>query len=115
MSLTIKNYKDLEGFAHDSKDFRIGTIYETPILYSFSVAYNSIPYIIKIYRVGTIANEYEIVLRDGADMIQYGRQWIGKHYVKTKHTTTRTIESMIQTFRPKGQRVSGNTNFNNPF
>jgi hypothetical protein len=48
MSLTIKNYKQLEGWAHNYKDLRIGEIGESADNYIFRVAYNSIPYTIKI-------------------------------------------------------------------
>lgn len=58
--LTIENYKKLEGWKHDSKDFRIGPVYETQILYSFDIEYNSIFYSIKIFREANVAKHYKI-------------------------------------------------------
>ncbi len=115
MNLTIKNYKKLEGWAHDYKDFRIGEVIETTLLYSFRVGYNGIPYIIKIFRVGTITNEYEMVLRDGMDMIQFGRSWVQNRKLKSFELTTLIFESLIVKCKPKAQQTKGNTNFNNPF
>jgi len=114
MSLTIKNYKQLEGWAHHYKDLRVGAIYETPLLYSFTVAANSIPYIIKIFREATTAKEYEIVVRDGMDMVQFGRQWIKKDKIEINKITD-TFEKLIVSSKPKAQQTTGNTNFNNPF
>jgi hypothetical protein len=115
MSLTIKNYKQLEGWAHNYKDLRVGVIYETSLLYSFNVAYNSTPYTIKIFRNGTdISKEYEIVVRDGMDMIQYGRQWIKKDKIEINKITD-TFEKLIVSSKPKAQQTTGNINFNNPF
>jgi hypothetical protein len=114
MSLTIKNYKQLEGWSHNYKDLRIGVIYETPLLYSFTVAFNSTPYIIKIFREATTAKEYEIVVRDGMDMVQFGRQWIKKDKIEINKITD-TFEKLIVSSKPKAQQTTGNTNFNNPF
>jgi hypothetical protein len=115
MKLTIQNYKKLEGWEHNYKDFRIGAVYETTLLYSFTIAYNKTPYIIKIFREGTITNEYEIVLRDGMDMTQYCREWIQHRKLKSFELTAMIFESLIVKCKPKAQQTTGNTNFNNPF
>ena len=80
--LTIKNYKKLDGWKHNSKDFRIASVYETQILYSFDVLYNSTPYIIKIFREANVAKHYKISLRDGSDMTEYGYKWIAKNLIE---------------------------------
>ena len=115
MSLTIKNYKQLEGWAHDYKDFRIGEVTETDYEYTFRIEYNLIPYIVKIFRNGTAAKEYEIVLRDGADITQYGREWIVGKKLKSLELTALIFESLIVKCKPKAKQTTGNTNFNNPF
>ncbi len=79
--LTIKNYKQLEGWAHNYKEFMIGEIIETETEYSFRVGYNKIPYIIKIFRNGTEYKEYEMELRDGINTTQYGRTWVMKNSI----------------------------------
>ena len=114
MLLTIKNYKQLEGWAHNYKDLRIGEIGETADNYIFRVAYNSIPYTIKIFRTKLITNEYEIVVRDGADMVQYGRHWITKNHIKINKITN-TFENLIISSKPMARQTTGKTNFNNPF
>jgi hypothetical protein len=80
--LTIENYKKLEGWKHDSKDFRIGPVYETQILYSFDIEYNSIFYSIKIFREANVAKHYKISLRDGSCMMEYGYKWIAKNLIE---------------------------------
>jgi hypothetical protein len=80
--LTIKNYKKLQGWKHNSKDFRIASVYETQILYSFDVLYNSTPYIIKIFREANVAKHYKISLRDASDMKEYGYKWIAKNLIE---------------------------------
>jgi hypothetical protein len=80
--LTIQNYKKLQGWKHNSKDFRIASVYETQILYSFDVLYNSTPYIIKIFREANVAKHYKISLRDGSDMTEYGYKWIAKNLIE---------------------------------
>jgi hypothetical protein len=62
MSLTIKNYKKLEGWAHNYKDFRIGEVRETENEYTFRVAYNSMPYTIKIFRKELTALIFETLI-----------------------------------------------------
>jgi hypothetical protein len=114
MSLTIKNYKQLEGWAHDYKDLRVGVIYETPLLYSFNVAYNSTPYTIKIFREATASKEYEIVVRDGMDMIQFGRHWITKNHIKINKITN-TFENLIVSSKPKAQQINNPFYSNGPF
>jgi hypothetical protein len=114
MSLTIRNYKKLEGWSHNHKDFRIGVIYETPLLYSFTIAYNGTPYIIKIFRMGTGPKQYEIVLRDGMDMIQYGRSWIGNDSLEMDQLVI-AFENIIVRSKPTAKQTTGNINFNNPF
>jgi hypothetical protein len=80
--LTIKNYKKLQGWKHNSKDFRIASVYETQILYSFDVLYNSTPYIIKIFREANVAKHYKISLRDASGMKEYGYKWIAKNLIE---------------------------------
>ena len=112
MSLTITNYKKLEGWAHNYKDLRIGEIGETADNYIFRVAYNSIPYTIKIFRAGTIGDEYEMVLRDGADITQYGREWIKGRKLKSKELTALIFEALIVRFKPKVQtQMNNNINY----
>lgn len=114
MSLTIKNYKQLEGWAHDYKDIRIGVIVETENEYTFRVGYNNIPYIIKIFRNGTTAKEYEIVLRDGSNIVQYGRTWITKNSIAIDRITD-IFEKLIVNSKPKARGIN-NTFYNNgPF
>ena len=114
MSLTIKNYKKLEGWAHDYKDLRIGSIYETSILYSFNVAHNSTPYTIKIFREPNVAKHYRISLRDGMDMNEYGNKWVSKEVFEIDKIID-GFEIFIIHNKPKAQQTAGNTNFNNPF
>jgi len=115
MSLTITNYKKLEGWAHSYKDFRIGEVLETETEYYFRVVYNAEPYTIKIFRQGTITNEYEVVLRDGSNMIQYCREWIKGKRLNSFELTALRFEALIVKCKPKAQQTTGNTNFNNPF
>jgi hypothetical protein len=114
MSLTIKNYKQLEGWAHNYKDLRVGAIYETALLYSFTVAFNSTPYIIKIFREATTAKEYEIVVRDGMDMVQFGRQWIKKDKIEINKITD-TFEKLIVSSKPKAKQINNPFYSNGPF
>ena len=112
MSLTIKNYKQLEGWAHHYKDFRIGEVIETETEYSFRVAYNSMPYTIKIFRTKLITNEYEMVLRDGADITQFGREWIAGRKLKSLELTALIFEALIVKFKPKAQtQMNNNINY----
>ena len=113
--LTIKNYKKLESWSHNYKEFMIGEITENQNEYCFRVGYNGLPYTIKIFRQSTITNECEIVLRDGADITQYGREWINTRKLKSKELTALMFEALIVKFKPKAQQTMGNTNFNNPF
>lgn len=115
MSLTISNYKKLEGWSHQYKDLRIGEVRETETEYTFRVAYNSMPYTIKIFRNGTTTKEYEIVLRDGADITQYGREWIIGRKLKSLELTALIFEALIVKCKPKAKQTQGNINFNNPF
>jgi len=112
MSLTIKNYKKLEGWAHNYKDLRIGEIGESADNYIFRVAYNSTPYTIKIFRQGTSTIEYEMVLRDGADITQYGREWIAGRKLKSFELTALIFEALIVRFKPKAQtQMNNNINY----
>ncbi len=116
MSLTIKNYKKLEGWSHNYKEFMIGEVTENQNEYCFRVGYNGIPYTIKIFRHGTSTVEYEVVLRDGADITQYGREWIAGRKLKSKELTALIFEALIVRFKPKAQQTTGNTNYSNgPF
>ena len=116
MSLTIKNYKKLESWSHNYKEFMIGEVTENQNEYCFRVGYNGIPYTIKIFRHGTSTVEYEVVLRDGADITQYGREWIKGRKLKSKELTALIFEALIVRFKPKAQQTTGNTNYSNgPF
>jgi hypothetical protein len=114
MSLTITNYKKLESWEHDYKDFRIGEITETDYEYTFKIEYNLIPYIIKIFRNGTTTKEYEIVLRDGLNVVQYRRSWILKKHLEIDKIVI-AFENIIVNGKPKAKQTRGNINFNNPF
>ena len=109
MSLTIKNYSKLESWSHNYKEFMIGEVIETENEYRFRVGYNGLPYTIKIFRQILITNECEIVLRDGADTTQYGREWINVKSIKSKELTAMIFETLIVKHKPKAQGV------NNPF
>ena len=115
MSLTIKNYKKLESWSHNYKEFMIGEVNETETEYCFRVGYNGLPYTIKIFRQRTITNECEMVLRDGADITQYGREWVNIRSLKSKELTAMLFETLIIKHKPKAKQTTGNTNFNNPF
>lgn len=115
MSLTIKNYKKLESWSHNYKEFMIGEVIENQNEYHFRVGYNGLPYTIKIFRQRTITNECEMVLRDGADITQYGREWVNIRSLKSKELTAMLFETLIIKHKPKAQQTTGNTNFNNPF
>jgi hypothetical protein len=107
--LTIKNYKQLEGWAHHYKDFRMGEIIETETEYTFRIGYNLIPYTIKIFRHATsLTKEYEIVVRDGSDVVQYGRQWIKKDKIEINKIID-TFENLIVSSKPMARGI------NNPF
>lgn len=108
MSLTIKNYKKLEGWAHHYKEFMIGEVIETNEMYQFRIGYNSTPYTIKVFRP-LIDGDYEMVLRDGSDTTQYGRTYISKENMKTMDEITTAFEYIITQFKPKAQGI------NNPF
>lgn len=114
MSLTIKNYKQLEGWAHNYKDLRVGAIYETSLLYSFNVAYNSTPYTIKIFRNGTTNKEYEMVLSDGLDMTIFGRMWVMKNSIAIDNITN-TFEKLIVHHKPKAKQINNPFYSNGPF
>ena len=114
MSLTIKNYKKLEGWAHFGKEFMIGEIIETDYSYVFRVGYNAIPYTIKIYRQ-LIGSEYEIVLRDGGDTTQYGRTYITSHNMSDVDEITTAFEYIIIRFKPKAKGINNPFYSNGPF
>ena len=112
MSLTIKNYKKLEGWSHQYKEFVIDEVIETEIVYCFRVVYNSTPYTITIFRQGTITIEYEVVLKDGADTTQYGREWVNVRKLKSKELTALLFEALIVKFKPKAQtQMNNNINY----
>ena len=112
MSLTIKNYKKLESWSHNYKEFMIGEVIETETEYSFRIGYNSTPYTIKIFRQGTITKEYEVVLRDGSNMMQYGREWIKGRKLKSKELTALIFETLIVKYKPKAQtQMNNNINY----
>jgi hypothetical protein len=115
MSLTIKNYNKLEGWAHNYKDFRIGEVIETETEYSFRVAYNAAPYTIKIFRQGTITNEYEVVLRDGQNVVQYCREWIKGKKLNSFELTALRFEALIVKCKPKARQINNSIYSNGPF
>lgn len=115
MSLTIKNYKKLESWSHDYKEFAIGEVTETETEYCFRVGYNGLPYTIKIFRQITMTNECEIVLRDGADTTQYGREWINVTNLKFPIMTAKLFETLIIKHKPKAQGVNNPFYSNGPF
>ena len=114
MSLTITNYKKLESWSHQYKEFVIDEVIEHQTEYCFRVSYNLTPYIIKIFREGTITKEYEIVLRDGQNVVQYGRQWIKKDKIGINKITD-TFEKLIVNNKPKAQGVNNPFYSNGPF
>ena len=112
MSLTIQNYKKLESWSHNYKEFMIGEVIETENEYRFRVGYNGLPYTIKIFRAWTIGDECEIVLRDGADTTQYGREWINVRKLKSKELTALLFETLIVKHKPKAQsQMNNNINY----
>jgi hypothetical protein len=108
MSLTITNYKKLQSWSHHYKEFVIGEVNETETEYNFRVTYNSTPYIIKIFRQGTITKEYEVILRDGSNMVQYGREWVAGRKLKSLELTALIFEALIVRFKPKAQTQTNN-------
>ena len=115
MSLTIKNYKKLESWSHNYKEFMIGEVTENQNEYCFRVGYNGLPYTIKIFRQILITNECEIVLRDGADITQFGREWIAGRKLKSKELTALIFEALIVKCKPKAQGVNNPFYSNGPF
>ena len=112
MSLTIKNYKSGEEWSHSYKEFRIFEITETETEYRFRVGYNSTPYTITIFRAGTIGDEYEMILKDGMNTTQYGREWITGRKLKSKELTALIFEALIVRFKPKAQtQMNNNINY----
>ena len=112
MSLTIQNYKKLESWSHNYKEFMIGEVTENQNEYCFRVGYNGLPYTIKIFRAWTIGDECEIVLRDGADITQYGREWINVRKLKSKELTALLFETLIVKHKPKAQsQMNNNINY----
>ena len=112
MSLTIKNYNKLEIWSHNYKEFMIGEVIETETEYCFRVVYNSTPYTITIFRAGTIGDEYEMILKDGMNTTQYGREWITGRKLKSKELTALIFEALIVRFKPKAQsQMNNNINY----
>jgi hypothetical protein len=94
----------------------IGEVIETETEYCFRVGYNGLPYTIKIFRTKLITNEYEMILRDGADITQFGREWVNVKKLKSKELTVMIFETLIVKHKPKAQQTTGNTNYSNgPF
>jgi hypothetical protein len=54
-------------------------------------------------------------LRDGADITQYGREWIIGRKLKSLELTALIFEALIVKCKPKAKQTQGNINFNNPF
>ena len=117
MSLTIKNYKKLQNWSHQYKDFRIDEVIETETEYYFRVWYNnnSTPYTIVIFRQGTITKEYEMVLRDGLNTVQYCREWIAGRKLKSFELTALIFEALIVKCKPKAQQINNPFYSNGPF
>ena len=112
MSLTIKNYNKLESWSHNYKEFMIGEVIETETEYRFRVGYNSTPYTITIFRAGTIGDEYEMILKDGMNTTQYGREWITGRKLKSKELTALIFETLIIKHKPKAQsQMNNNINY----
>ena len=112
MSLTITNYNKLESWSHNYKEFMIGEVIETETEYRFRVGYNSTPYTITIFRAGTIGDEYEMILKDGMNTTQYGREWITGRKLKSKELTALIFEALIVRFKPKAQsQMNNNINY----
>jgi hypothetical protein len=87
-------------------------VIETETEYCFRVVYNSTPYIIKIFRQGTITKEYEVVLKDGMNTTQYGREWIKGRKLKSLELTALIFEALIVRFKPKAQtQMNNNINY----
>ena len=112
MSLTITNYNKLESWSHNYKEFMIGEVIETATEYRFRVGYNSTPYTITIFRQGTSTNEYEVLLRDGMNTTQYGREWIAGRKLKSLELTALIFEALIVKYKPKAQsQMNNNINY----
>ena len=112
MSLTIKNYNKLESWSHNYKEFMIGEVIETETEYRFRVGYNSTPYTITIFRAGTIGDEYEMILKDGMNTTQYGREWIKGRKLKSLELTALIFEALIVKYKPKAQsQMNNNINY----
>jgi len=87
-------------------------VIETETEYCFRVVYNSTPYIIKIFRQGTITKEYEMILRDGLNTVQYCREWIAGRKLKSLELTALIFESLIVKCKPKAQtQMNNNINY----
>ena len=112
MSLTIKNYKKLQNWSHQYKEFVIDEVIETETEYCFRVVYNSTPYTITIFRQGTSTIEYEVVLKDGMNTTQYGREWIKGRKLKSLELTALIFEALIVKYKPKAQtQMNNNINY----
>ena len=112
MSLTIKNYKKLQNWSHQYKEFVIDEVIEHQTEYCFRVVYNSTPYTITIFRQGTSTIEYEVVLKDGMNTTQYGREWIKGRKLKSLELTALIFEALIVKFKPKAQtQMNNNINY----
>ena len=112
MSLTIKNYKKLQNWSHQYKEFVIVEVIETETEYCFRVVYNSTPYTITIFRQGTITIEYEVVLKDGMNMTQYGREWIKGRKLKSLELTALIFEALIEKYKTKAKsQMNNNINY----
>ena len=115
MSLTIKNYKKLQNWSHQYKEFVIDEVIETETEYCFRVVYNSTPYTITIFRQGTSTIEYEVVLKDGMNTTQYGREWIAGRKLKSLELTALIFEALIVKYKPKAQGINNPFYSNGPF
>ena len=116
--ITIKNYKVLEGYAMDTKDFRIGEIQELERYYLFWVVENGIPYWIRLHRYGPFEERVKayhwIVLMDGSNTTQYHVDSIKVEDIRNPEKFIKSLNSLIIKGKPKAQPVTGR-NFNNPF
>jgi hypothetical protein len=93
----------------------IGEVTETETEYCFRVGYNKAPYTITIFRQGTMTNEYEVLLRDGMNTTQYGREWIKGRKLKSKELTALIFEALIVKCKPKARAINNPFYSNGPF
>ena len=52
-----------------------------------------------------------MILKDGMNTTQYGREWVNDRKLKSKELTALLFESLIVKHKPKAQQTTGNTNY----